>query len=606
MKKQLIGLILASFLVINFSLVGGNYNYPVKKVNGIEYYVYIVQASEGLFAIGRKFDLTPDDITKANPDLKNNLKVGQEILIPCPKQLVQEKKNEVIEKKQEKIQNPQVGKVEFIAHKVEKKQTLFAISRKYDVSEEDIIKYNPVVVKGLHEGIVLQIPKQDSIVRKKFLFFNVETTVKKKVIEENKPIQFHKIQANETLYSISRKYNVKVADLILLNPGAETKIEIGDSIRLCSGNVSVTNKLNNEVLKEQDLKILESPKKSSINNTVKIAFLLPFMLEQSKREPNMERFIDFYAGSLMAIEEAKQKGVSFEIFTYDTEKSEEKVTEVLANENLKNVDLIIGPAFSNQVSLVAEYAKENKINTLIPFTSKISDIDTNPFLFQFNPGIDADIKFMTEILTKIYKSIHIVFAEIPEISTADEGKARFDELQKELSKAQRQFSKIELSTSDNSDFKNLFKIGEKYLIVFNTDKYAYVGPFISPLRSLKNADDIILFEQYSWRNQNEKMPINFYSSPFNSTINSDRLNVFNTHFKQYFGKEITKETPRYDLLGYDLSNYFISLLNQFGNKFYNKIDTFNNPNWIQTQLQFNRISNGSGFVNQKLYLGEDK
>jgi len=67
MKKQLFGYLLFSFLLIHFSVFAQHKDYPIKKINGTDYYQYTVQVSEGLFAIGRKFNVSPEDIVKPTP-----------------------------------------------------------------------------------------------------------------------------------------------------------------------------------------------------------------------------------------------------------------------------------------------------------------------------------------------------------------------------------------------------------------------------------------------------------------------------------------------------------------------------------------------------------
>lgn len=605
MKKQLFSLILASFLVISLSVLSQNKKYPTKIINKIECYIYTVEASEGLLAIGRKFDVTVAEINKVNPDLKSDLKVGQQILIPVQKKTIKE---EVIEDK---------SSVEFIQHIIKKRQTLFAISRKYDVSQEDIMKYNPQIDKGLQEGLVLQIPKQVKQNKKKALEQEVTTESKEQpknsALTDKKKKIVHEVQLNETLYSISRRYQVEVVDIIKSNPTSGNKLSVGMKLTIPTKGTSNT-------LHQNDDSLISSPKSAlqidqlldkknftnlSTKKVIRIAFLLPFMLDQAKNDASTERFVDFYAGSLMAIEAAKQKGVSFEIYTYDTEKSEEKVTEVLTNSELKTMDLIIGPAFSNQVSIVADFAKEYKINTLIPFTSKVPDIETNAYLFQFNPGTDVELKFTTELLTNKLKNAHIVFAEIDGISTFDEGYIWCKALQKELKKEGKSFSQLKLNGSENVDFSNILNKTDKNIIIFNTDKFAYISPFVPNLRSLTSDFNLVLFEQYSWRNQDKIIPQNIFISPFTSKYNSIEINKFNDNYAKYFSKNASKVSPRFDLLGYDLSNYFITLMKRHGNKFIEKIGSFNFSDGIQSQLQFERISNGSGFINQKLYLGEE-
>ena len=604
MKKQLFSLMVTvGFLMITYNILAQNKNYSTKKIKGVEYYIYKVETSEGLMAIGRKFDVSVEEITKANPELENGPKVGQKILIPIPKKSSTTAKNEVS------------SNIEFISHEVKKKQTLFAISKKYDVSQEDIKKYNPLLENGLKEGLVLQIPKmvKQNNKNEDEKAVEIETKVKEKVTPD-KSYTIHQVQPNETLYSIGKKYEVEVVEIIKLNPGAATKIAVGLELMI------PTRKYTNDELGK--VKEIENSTSSSVARTneaivqadssipnskklIKIAFLLPFMLEQSKTEAVNERFLDFYAGALMAIEEAKQKGISFEIHTYDTEKSEEKIKEVLTNSEIKNMDLIIGPAFSNQISYVADFAKENKINTLIPFSSKITDIETNAYLFQFNPGKDVELKFSAEVVTEDYKKSNIIFAEIEGISSFDEGQIWSKSLQKEMISKGKSFSKLKLSNSEKGDFTTVMKKLDNNIVIFNTDKFAYINGFIPSLRTAANEFDVILFEQYSWRNQDKIIPKNIFISPFSTKYNNQKLNSFNKNYFTHFGKSVSKASPRFDLLGYDLSNYFITLLNRYGSKFIEKIGTFNFSNGIQSDLQFERVSNGSGFVNQKLYLGEE-
>ena len=605
MKKQILSLILAGFLQLSFFTLAQSNNYPVTTINGVEYYQYTVQPSEGLLSIGRKFKISQDEIIKASPEVKEGLKVGQQILIPIPK------------KSGKKSLTGKTSLNEFIQYKVEKKQTLFSISRKFNVSEEEIIKFNPGIKNGLKEGIILQIPKPLKEDKKKETEKSIhpknDTSLPDKV-NRNSKFNTHKVLANETLFSISRRYKVDIPDIIHLNPGSDTRLVVGSELKIPIPEYpkAKENKEDKEISNSKSTKAEAKNVEKSIQTKfsekkkIKIAFLLPLMLDQPKSDPGVERFINYYEGSLIAINEAKQRGISFEIYTYDTEKSEERVVEILNNPELKSVDLIIGPAFSNQVPFVENFAKENKINTLIPFTSKVPDIDSNPYLFQFNPGQDSELDFFSDLILGKYKNMHIVFAEIQDISSLDEGKIRVDALQKKMNKEHRVFSKIELTVSDNADFSGCLKKGEKNLVIFNTDKYSNVSPFINSLSSKSSLFDIILYKQYNWRNQGDKTLQSIFISPFISKFNTKSINDFNLQFDQYFGKEESTDSPRFDLLGYDLSNYFISLIQRNGSKFGNKINSSNLIKGIQSELLFERSSNNSGFINQRVYLGEDK
>lgn len=601
MKKKLFSLMLTGFILLSFATVGQKDNYPIKKIKGIEYYVYTVQASEGLLAIGRKFEISPEEISKLNPEIQNGLKAGQEILIQ-----IQKKSTKKTESK---------SNLDFIQHKVEKKQTLFAISHKYSVSQEDIKKFNPNIKTGLSEGMILNIPDSTKIKKQKEAEKHQTFKTKTTFSIEKQQLITHKVKKTETLFSICKQYNVDINEVIRLNPGSETKISVGSELKIPTNSDISKQKEQNKENVENSLKstvdinkYVEKPNKTQYagNKNIRIAFLLPFMLDQAKKELALERFQNFYAGALLAIQSAKEKGISFEIYTYDTDKTEEKMTEVLNNSELKTMDLIIGPAFSNQVDLVANFAKESKIKTLIPFTSKVPDIENNPYLFQFNPGSDTELKYMFELINGKLKNIHFVFAEVQGVSPLDDGKIREESLKIELARQRKSFGIIELGSSENINFSSELKKGEKNLIIFDTDKYSNVNAYIKALLSTSSEYEIVLFEQYSWNSQIEKKPESIYISPFISNLNEQLVDEYNTRFDQFFGKDVTNDSPRYDILGYDLTNYFITYINRFGSKFDTKIGSVHSIPGIQSQPLFERISNESGFINQRVYLSEEK
>jgi LysM repeat protein len=594
MKNRFIGFIITFFILLSFSSMGQSTNYPVKKINGVEFYVYKVMSAEGFMAIGRKFDVPADEIANANPYLKNGLKVGQEILIP-------------IHKNQ---RTKTAEKPEFIQHKVERKQTLFAISHKYNVSQEDIEKLNPDVKNGLKEGMILNIPDSAKIKKTKTSDKLSQSNAKpetQNVKQTESRFVIHKVLPKETLFSICKQYNVDAKDVVKLNPGVIQSLPIGSELKIPAKvhqNEIETKKVASETLqlRKEPIPMEEVAK----TKTIKIAFLLPFMLDQSKKEPVLERFQNFYAGALLAIKAAKEKGISFEIYTYDTDKTEEKITEVLNNHELKSMDLIIGPAFSNQVPLVAGFAKENKVHTLIPFTAKVPDIENNPYLFQFNPGSENELKYLIELLNGKWRNMQVVFAEVTEVRTSDEGKIREEALKIELKHQRRSFKVIDLSSSDNSNIPLALKKSDKNLIIFDTDKYSNVSPYLNSFASLSSTYDIVLFEQYSWKNQMDKKIETICISPFLTNSNEHLITDYNDKFDHYFGKDVSNDSPRYDILGFDLTNYFIANINRFGSKFVSKSGSLNSIPAIQSQPIFERFSTESGFINQRLYIDENK
>ena len=86
---------------------------------------------------------------------------------------------------------------EYISHQVQSGETVYSISKKYKVSEKEILKLNPDAKDSIYEGLVLILP-------------NAQKAVDGGVERPKDELDFktHKVKRKETLYSISRKYNV--------------------------------------------------------------------------------------------------------------------------------------------------------------------------------------------------------------------------------------------------------------------------------------------------------------------------------------------------------------------------------------------------------------
>lgn len=578
-------------------------NFPVKKINGTEFLVYPVQSGEGLFSVCRKFEVNQNDVIKANPGVENGLKADQELLIPV------NPKNKHFKQKTDNT----ATSGSFIEHKVGKKQTLFAISRMYDVSQEEIMKNNPGISEGLKEGIVLKIPQKTA--QKKEKTNNTEATQKKPepvqnnvVAEKNtKPnTTIHVVQPKETLYSISKIYNVEVSDIVELNPDADKVIKTGTELKIpvqSKDNLktdTTSDKLPAET--EGTGKQLKDKVKPNIE-PVRIAFLLPFMADNQKGDNSTDRFIEFYAGALLAIQEAKELGVSFEISYFDTEKSEQKITEILQKEELRDVDLIVGPAYSNQIPLVSEFAKENRINTVVPFSSKVFDIDFNPYLFQFNPGTDAEIDFVTSMLNKNYKYSNIIFVNLPNISILDEGKTFTDGLKSSLKKNKISYSEVNPDSLASFIPGSTLKLNHENIVFFNTDKYSQAQAFIQKIAEAEDYKTTFYYE-LNWQNQENLKVKSIAVSPFKSKLNDSKLKSYNAAFAKYFKWKVADALPRYDLLGYDLTKYFITQIFYSGTNFGNDKNKLDEMSGIQSYLKFARNGKFNGFMNQQLNLIE--
>jgi LysM repeat protein len=123
----------------------------------------------------------------------------------------------------------------YVLHRIEAKETLYALARRYGASVEEIKKANTDAnINDLKVGQVIRIPKE-------------EKNVPKQAVSSASK-QTHIVIPGETLYSIAKKYNVSVDELKKVNPNAGTSgLGIGDELVIPGALASTDTKKNNPV-----------------------------------------------------------------------------------------------------------------------------------------------------------------------------------------------------------------------------------------------------------------------------------------------------------------------------------------------------------------------
>ncbi len=114
----------------------------------------------------------------------------------------------------------------FIVHKVEPKETLYALSKRYQVSVSDIQNNNEQEKDGFaidQIGRILYIPLKES----------VQT-------EKAPPLKKHTVKSGETLYSLSKQYGVSMSDLMKWNNLENDQLSLGQELVIGEGATAGT------------------------------------------------------------------------------------------------------------------------------------------------------------------------------------------------------------------------------------------------------------------------------------------------------------------------------------------------------------------------------
>lgn len=122
---------------------------------------YVVEAKETLYSLSKKFNISVDELKWNNPTVEAaGLQVGMVLKIPSTRVLKDNESTIGTGKAPSLVVKPKIETTNSITHKVEPKETLYSLSKKYSISVEEIQKQNEaVLVGGLQIGLVLTIKK---------------------------------------------------------------------------------------------------------------------------------------------------------------------------------------------------------------------------------------------------------------------------------------------------------------------------------------------------------------------------------------------------------------------------------------------------------------
>ena len=348
----------------------------------LKFKTHKVRRKETLYSISKKYGISQDVIKKYNKRLYSQvLRKGDKIKIPVNYQEVLSAQ----ETSQDKV-DPQSG---MITHTVIAKETKYGIARKYGISLAELEKLNPGIKDGLKEGVTVNVPQRSF----------AENTI----IDGDK-YAFYEVQKGNTVYTLLRQFKMEADELAELNPSLENGLKEGMILKVPKG---VRGSLDQNVLNNTSTSVgnpdvtISVGEKASLLDSLsdfsvkKIAILLPFGVnrmgadssgtnESLIRDDRILRIsLDLYSGMLMAAEDAKKRGISSEISTYDTgydrkdgaATNARKVERLIQNNNFKDTNAVLGPLLGANINRVSKMLSSQDTPVISPMSSNVNEGD---------------------------------------------------------------------------------------------------------------------------------------------------------------------------------------------------------------------------------------
>ncbi len=480
-----------------------------------------------------------------------------------------------------------VENFDYFFHTVERGQTVYSIATMYKVSQEDIYRLNPGSREVIKIGEQLKIPQVSGS------YF------------------FHTIQPKETLYSVSKLYQMRGEDIVAVNPGLSVEtFTIGKIIRIPTNKVTKPIEGGNETYNKVTTNNLLVPDTDKKNiEMLKVALLLPFGLKEGTAPANAtgNRYVEYYEGFLLALQDLKKKGVNISLQVYDTGSGTGQIQSILDKDKMKKVNLIIGGQNDAQIKMLSRFSAANKIPYVIPFTSQSDEPLNNYYSYQINTPHPYLYSKTAQAFAKQHKNDNIIFYT----PSSTGNKMDFVETMKqELDSRKISYQSISdltgLSGKLSRDKKNLFLFGDD-----TKESLSKVMAAINTFKENNPSYDFSLFGHPSWQIYSSEMAGDFYSlnASFYSIFFFDpalkKTKNFHQRYNRWYSREMINKVPKYGILGYDTGMYFLQLLDKYGSAYDANVNGIKYSG-IQTDFYFERINNWGGFINTNIFFVEFK
>ena len=240
--------------------------------------------------------------------------------------------------------------------------------------------------------------------KKIFLLFLFPACVFSQVTTENLPQSYtidtliHEVKRKQTLYSISKIYDVSIQDLKTFNP----KIKGNKLSRKMQLNIPQKRKLISII--DESIVLIEKNKNELVNKSnqtinlkdsvfkkksLKLGLMAPFKIDQFEmdsvevnkrllKDLNLTTIsLDFYSGAILAIKETVGLGLDIELNVFDTNNDQFRIEKILMENDFESYDFIIGPFIPRNISQISNGIADSKTTIVSPLTTNEVEIKKN-------------------------------------------------------------------------------------------------------------------------------------------------------------------------------------------------------------------------------------
>ncbi|WP_300027761.1 LysM peptidoglycan-binding domain-containing protein [uncultured Maribacter sp.] len=177
-----------------------------------------IKSGETLESISKMYGVSTSSILQYNKEIKEGQKLRSNTILVVPGKKIVEQTSAPIsntpttmsaQTKTTVVQDSVKTRepIGYTEHRVKKKETIFGIAQLYNITEDELKKYNPkLYASPLQKKMDLRIPKY-------------RAPKVAEVVEDQGDLEKYIVAAKETRWSIAHKYGITIERMLELNPG---------------------------------------------------------------------------------------------------------------------------------------------------------------------------------------------------------------------------------------------------------------------------------------------------------------------------------------------------------------------------------------------------
>ena len=279
----------------------------------------------------------------------------------------------------------------------------------------------------------------------------------------------HKVKKKETIFGISRMYDITIEQLLKANPEMNTpgyELKKGTVLKI----PYATLQTEAPAPKPVDEDVTDDLRK----RTIRLGVMLP--------------------GVLMACDSIKKLGVSVDVHAWNAAEDAD-INQILKDEAAAKCDLIIGPLYSKQMDAMSAFVEKHKIKLLIPFSINAPQLADNKYIYQVYQSHTQQNSATIEHFVKAFKNFHTVIIDCND-TTSQKGSFTAA-LRRQLEQENMECNITNLKSVE-ADFSKAFSRTKPNVVILNTGRSPELGIAFSKLNGLKVTDPDLVINMFGY------------------------------------------------------------------------------------------------------------